>query len=121
MAFAPLTFDAAPMIDSIGPGFLRVGGQVLRGPLMLSPWGAQSWGGAADIAAPLTLTGRIDVLIYGGGSQIVLPPRAFREALEAAGIGVEPMSTSSAARAYNLLIGEGRRVALVAFPLDPVP
>ena len=120
MAFEPLEFGTAPMIDAVGPGYMRLGSVVLRGPLLLSPWGAQPWGGFADTAVPLTLVGRIDVLLLGGGKTIALAPRAFRDAMEAAGIGVEPMATATAARQYNLLIGEGRRVALVAFPLPEV-
>ena len=115
--FAPLKFEAALLIDGVGPGFMRIGAHLLRGPLMLSPWGAQVWGGLTDLATPLTLSGRIDVLLFGGGPEIALAPRSFRGAMEQAGIGVEPMSTASAARAYNHLIGEGRRVALVALPL----
>jgi uncharacterized protein len=117
VSFAPITFDAALLIEGIGPGFLRIGPHVLRGPLMVSPWGAQVWGGLGDTAAPLTLAGRIDVLIFGGGKDLAMPPGAFREPIEAAGIGIEPMSTASAARFYNQLIGEGRRVAMVGFPL----
>ncbi len=119
--FAPLVFEAAQLIDGVGPGFLRLGGHVLRGPLLLSPWGAQSWGGFADSAAPLSLAGRIDVLLLGGGPDITVPPRAFREAIEAAEIGLDPMSTASAARAFNLLVSEGRRVALLAFQLPTAP
>ena len=115
--FAPLTFAAAVLIDGVGPGFMRVGPHLLRGPLMLSPWGAQVWGGLTDLATPLSLSGRIDVLLFGGGADIALPPRSFRDAVEQAGIGLDPMSTASAARAYNLLVAEGRRVALVALPL----
>ncbi len=115
--FASLIFDAAVLIDGVGPGFMRIGAHVLRGPLLLSPWGAQVWGGMSDMATPLTLAGRIDVLLFGGGAEIALAPRSFREAMEQAGIGVDPMSTASAARAFNHLIGEGRRVALVALPL----
>lgn len=120
-AFAPLDFDAAPLIDGLGPGFFRLGNHVLRGAVLISPWGARAWGGTGDAATPLTLVGWIDVLIFGAGQDIALPPRAFREALEGAGIGVEPMSTPSAARAYNLLLGEGRRVALAALPLPLAP
>jgi uncharacterized protein len=114
--FAPITFAAALLIEGVGPGYLRVGPHVLWGPLMLSPWGAQVWGGFSDSAAPLSLAGRIDVLIFGGGKDIALAPEPFRTRLDAAEIGLEPMSTASAARAYNHLIGEGRRVALIAFP-----
>lgn len=115
--FAPLTFDASLLIDGVGPGFLRLGPHLLRGPVLVSPWGAQVWGGVQDTATPLTLQGRIDVLLFGGGKDIALAPAAFRSAIEAAGIGLDPMSTTSAARAFNLLITEGRRVALVALPV----
>ena len=121
MGFDPLVFDTAQGIDGIGPDFLRVGGRVLRGALMVSPWGAQVWGGVADVATPLTLAGRIDVLIFGAGAQIMAVPPGFRAALDEAGIGVEPMSTALAARTFNLLIGEGRRVALVAYPSAHLP
>ncbi|MGQ0609490.1 MAG: Mth938-like domain-containing protein [Paracoccaceae bacterium] len=120
-AFAPLDFDTAPLIDGLGPGFFRLGSQVLRGAVLISPWGARAWGGTSDAATPLTLAGRIDVLILGAGKDIALPPREFCEALESAGIGVDPMSTLSAVRAYNLLLGEGRRVALAALPLPLAP
>lgn len=120
-AFFPLDFDAAPLIDGLGPGYFRLGSHVLRGAVLISPWGARSWGGVDDAATPLALAGQIDVLIFGAGKDIALPPRAFRESLESAGIGVEPMSTPSAARSYNLLLGEGRRVALAALPLPAAP
>ncbi|MEL6220164.1 MAG: Mth938-like domain-containing protein, partial [Pseudomonadota bacterium] len=38
-------------------------------------------------------------------------PADVRQAIEAAGIGVEVMSTPSACRTYNVLLSEGRRVA----------
>jgi len=44
-------------------------------------------------------------------------PRAFREALEAQGIGVEPMNTPAACRSYNVLLGEGRRIAAAVLPV----
>ncbi|MFN3606674.1 MAG: MTH938/NDUFAF3 family protein, partial [Cypionkella sp.] len=45
-----------------------------------------------------------------------LPP-AFIAALDQAGIGVEPMNTPAAARTYNVLLGEGRRVAAALLPV----
>ena len=118
--FAPLHFAQATRIDSVGPGFLRIANARLAGPVLVSPWGAEPWGGTEDCATPLTLAGQIDVLILGTGSAISHPPTAFRAAMEAAGIGVEPMTTTAAARTFNLLLGEGRRIALAALPLDAV-
>lgn len=116
-AFAPLIFASAPFIEAVGPGLFELGGHVLRGHVLISPWGAAPWGGFDDSAPVLALEGRIDVLVLGGGAGIVLPPRPFRLALEGAGIGIEPMATALAVRTYNHLLGEGRRIALAAFAL----
>ena len=117
MRLTEISFGTAQPIEGYGPGFLRVAGQVLRGPVLVSPWGAQGWGGWDDTAAPLALAGGIDVLLAGTGAEIAHPPAAFRAALEAAGIGVEPMGTPAALRTYNVLLGEARRIALVAYPV----
>lgn len=54
---------------------------------------------------------RPDVLLLGTGAQQRFPhPRLYR-ALTEAGIGVECMNTAAACRTYNILAGEGRRVA----------
>lgn len=57
-----------------------------------------------------------EFVLLGTGSQQAQPPRAVREALRAAGLGLEFMSTQNAAQTYSVLISEGRRfaVALVA-------
>jgi uncharacterized protein len=117
MPLTEIAFGTAQPVEGYGPGFLRVAGQVLRGAVMVSPWGAQGWGGWDDTATPLTLAGRIDVLLVGTGADIAHPPAAFRQAIEAAGIGVEPMGTPAALRTYNVLLGEARRIALVALPV----
>jgi uncharacterized protein len=45
------------------------------------------------------------------GARNALPPRAVREALGRAGLGLEFMDTPAAARLYNVLTAEGRRLA----------
>jgi uncharacterized protein len=56
-------------------------------------------------------------VILGTGAEIALPPRALREAIEAAGMGIEPMASPAACRTFNVLLAEGRRVALAALPV----
>ena len=63
------------------------------------------------------LAGRIDVLFVGTGAEIAHAPRAFRDRLEEAGIGVETMATPAACRTYNVLLSEGRRVAVALLPV----
>ncbi len=50
----------------------------------------------------------------GTGVEIAHIPKDLRRDLEAAGIGVEVMNSPAACRTYNVLVAEGRRVALAA-------
>ena len=42
---------------------------------------------------------------------------ALRASLEGAGLGVEVMNSPAACRTYNVLLSEGRRVALAVLPV----
>ena len=117
MRLTEITYGQALAIESYGPGFFRVGTHVLRGACIVTPWDAGPWGGMADSATPLSLIGKIDVLLVGTGREISQVPVAFREALEAAGIGVEVMNSPAACRTYNVLLGEGRRIAACLTPV----
>ncbi len=113
-----ITYGQALAIEGYGPGFFRVGTHVLRGACFVTPWDAGIWGGMDDSTTPLSLLGRIDVLLVGTGAEIAHVPVAFRDALETAGIGVEVMNSPAACRTYNVLLGEGRRVAACLLPVE---
>ena len=117
MRLTEVTYGSAKAIDGYGPGFFRVAGHVLRGACLITPWDAGPWGGYDDTESPLALQGRIDVLLVGTGATIAHVAPAFRAALEAEGIGLEPMSSPAACRTYNVLLSEGRRVALALIPV----
>ena len=107
--------DAAP-VDGYGPGFFRVAGEVRHGGLAILPSGIAEWSGFDDVG-PLVGVEGIDVLLVGTGAEIAHIPTPFRDALEAVGIGVEVMASPQACRTYNVLLGEGRRVALAVLPV----
>ncbi|GAB1480965.1 Mth938-like domain-containing protein [Paracoccaceae bacterium] len=117
MRLTEVSYGTAQPIEGYGPGFFRLGAHVLRGACLITPWDAGPWGGLEDMATPLAMAGRIDVLLLGLGAEIAPVPRAFREALEAQGIGVEPMNSPAACRTYNVLLGEGRRIAAALLPV----
>lgn len=117
MRLTEITYDAAKPIDGYGPGFFRVDNKVLHGPCLITPWGAGTWGGCDDTDDLLALAGKIDVLFVGMGAEIAHIPAAFRETLESAGIGVEVMNSPAAARTYNVLLSEGRRIAAALLPV----
>lgn len=111
MQFNEIVFENARPIDGYGPGFFRVGGQVFDGSICVTPTSVVSWGGVADSAPLLALSGKIDVLFVGTGAEIAHIPADLRTQLEAAGVGVEVMNSPSACRTFNVLLSEGRRVA----------
>ncbi|PTV96999.1 uncharacterized protein C8J27_101107 [Rhodobacter aestuarii] len=111
------SFGGALPVDGYGPGFFRVGGQVHEGGLLIQAEGGQSWAGLDDRAPLLALSGKVDVLFVGMGAEIALLPRDFVAELEAVGVFCEAMATPSAARSYNVLLSEGRRVAAALLPM----
>ena len=109
--------DAEP-IEGYGPGFFRVGGQKHDAPVLTSATGTRAWGGYDDAETLLALAGDVDVLFIGTGSEIAHIPEVLRSALEEAGLGVEAMNSPAACRTYNVLLSEGRRIALAALSVD---
>jgi uncharacterized protein len=53
----------------------------------------------------------VEFVLLGVGARPLPPPPAVRQTLQAAGIGLEVMDTPAAARTYNVLAAEGRRLA----------
>jgi len=117
MRLTEINYDDSKPIDGYGPGFFRVGGKVVQGPIVVSGQGVAAWGGFDDSAALLAQAADLDVLFVGTGREIAHLPAAFRTALEDAGIGVEPMASPAACRTYNVLLSEGRRVAVALIPI----
>jgi uncharacterized protein len=108
--------DAKP-VEGYGPGFFRIGGEVYKGPVIAGDSGVSPWAGFDDHAPLLALAGQIDILFIGTGTEISHIPADLRSVLEDAGIGVDVMSSPAAARTYNVLLSEGRRIALAMIPV----
>lgn len=105
-------------IDAYGNGGFRFADMSHKGSLLCLPSGITAWApvaaGAlvpADFSAVLADPSRISFLLLGTGSEHVMPPSEIRAAFAAAGIGLEPMTTGSAARTYNIMLAERRTVA----------
>lgn len=108
--------DSSP-VDGYGPGFFRIGGKVFQGPVITGPKGTQGWSGLDDADALVALAGDVDVLFVGTGADVAHLPDHVLDPLQAAGLGVEAMSSPAACRTYNVLLSEGRRVALALIPV----
>ncbi|MBM2576089.1 Mth938-like domain-containing protein [Jannaschia sp. Os4] len=110
MDLTELSFDDARPFDGYGPGFFRIGGEVVRGGVVLHAGGLSAWDGA-DPAPLVALRDAVDVVLLGTGAEIAHASGDLRAAVEGAGLGLEVMSTPAACRTYNVLVNEGRRVA----------
>lgn len=117
MQFHEITYDGAIPVDGYGPGFFRIGGKIIEGPMLATATSARPWGGVDDVAALTALAGSVDVIFLGTGAQTAHPPAPLREALEALGVGLEPMASPIACRTYNIVLSEGRRIALAVMPV----
>jgi uncharacterized protein len=108
-----------PSIDAYGGGGFRVSGERVEGSILilndqLRPWPVTSLAGLGpeQIAEVLAAGSReVEFLLLGVGPKVAPPPPALRQALQAAGMGLEVMDTATAARVYNVLAAEGRRLA----------
>lgn len=108
--------DAKP-VDGYGTGFFRIGGDVYEGAVVILPSGIAPWGGLDDVSTLTDASSDIDVVFVGMGEEISHIPTDLRDALEAAGLGVEIMSSPTACRTYNVVLSEGRRVGLALLPV----
>lgn len=113
-----------PVISGFSGGGFRVDDNVYRA-LLITPDRADGWQPPAlpaltdaDVAAIVTLVPVPEFLLLGTGSTLQHPPRAFVDALDARGIGVEVMDSRAAARAWGVLRGEGRQIVGALYPLD---
>ncbi|MGU3539631.1 Mth938-like domain-containing protein [Methylobacterium sp. A54F] len=106
------------LIDAYGDGGFRFAEMSHRGSILVLPSGVRAWpvagAGAIDRNAlrPVRAEAEgIDLLLVGTGLDIVPLPAALRAWLKEAGIGLDVMQTGAAARTYNILMAENRKVA----------
>ncbi|WP_374569948.1 Mth938-like domain-containing protein [Phenylobacterium sp.] len=110
---------AAPSIDGYGQGGFRLSGAWREGSVLIVDDEARDWPvRALDEVTPESLAAVLDAgartvefVLMGVGPANARPPKAVLEALQRAGIGLEFMDTPAAARLYNVLTAEGRRLA----------
>ncbi|PTM42688.1 MTH938/NDUFAF3 family protein [Bosea sp. 124] len=112
-------------LDAFGAGGFRFAGMSHRGSVLATPAGIRIWPVArfseitAEMLQPvLDEAGAIDFLLIGTGADIAFIPHGWRDLLREHGITVEGMATGAAARTYNVLVAEDRRVAAALIAVD---
>jgi uncharacterized protein len=104
------------VVTGSGPGWVRVGADEHRESLviardtMVKPWAA-TFEALDEAAFERVKALAPEIVLLGTGARQRFPhPRLYRT-LTADRIGVEVMDSAAAARTYNIIAAEGRRVA----------
>lgn len=111
------------MVRSVSKDGIRIGDTMYHESIAVTPDAViDDW--AATPIAELTiddfavlLADAPEILILGTGGNNVFAPRDLIFAFARRGIGFEVMDTHAAARTFNVLAGEGRKVVAVLYCL----
>lgn len=110
-------------IRSVGSDGIHINNQIWSETIALTPQEIISpWVSVpvveltAEHFAPL-LAHSPELVLVGSGATSEFSPRQLMFAFARLGIGLEVMDTAAAARTFNVLAMEGRRVAAVLYPL----
>jgi uncharacterized protein len=105
-------------VEAYGKGGFRFAGMSHLGSLLclpdgIWPWPPQDVGELSEAAFEQIFAhaDSVDLLLIGTGRAAWTMPPALRARFRERSISVEITSTSSAVSTYNILLGEGRRVA----------
>ncbi len=105
-------------IDAYGNGGFRFAEMSHKGSILALPAGISKWdvddARALDEAAfepVFAQAGEIEILLIGTGRNIVPLPEPLVWRLRDPGMRIDVMQTGAAARTFNILLAENRRVA----------
>ena len=121
---APHLPGRAPL-DAYGKGGFRFAGLSHRGSILIVPSGIYAWpvtrleeADEPSFARVFAESDGLDFLLFAVGPVMRAVPTALRLAFRARGIGLDVMDTGAAARTYNVLLGEERRVGAALIAVD---
>ena len=111
-----------PVITGLSADGFRIDETVLPA-LLLTAQRAQGWNPPpiADLdedALREILDPAPEFILLGTGAALIRPPVSLTKQLEARGIGIEPMDSRAAARAWGVLRAERREIAGALYPLN---
>jgi len=106
------------VVQAYGDGRFRISGEAVSGSVVVwsdgwTPWAVVDAAAMTvdDLGAVRAMAETVDILLIGCGAAFGPEPPGLRAALRSFGIALEWMDTGAACRTYNVLLGEGRRVA----------
>ncbi len=110
-------------VQSVGAEGIRINDQICSGTIALTPqeivngWTDRPVAELLDEDFAVLLANEPELILLGTGEKGAFPPRDLMFAFARRGVGLEVMDTAAAARTFNVLAGEGRRIAAVLYPV----
>jgi uncharacterized protein len=127
MDLTPLIAPDRQIIESYGQQGFRVSGVNYPGGAIVFPDTTIAWSAEAMIDVtvqslePVRVRAgterAIEILLLGCGARMRLVPPTLRAAFRVHRIVIDEMDSGAACRTYNVLMGEGRRVAAALLPI----
>lgn len=113
--------SARLVVRSVSKSAIRVNDETYAESIALTPeellgtWHDKRIDDLVDDDFTTVLAVNPEIVLLGTGSRNVFPPRELTFAFARKGIGFETMDTAAAARTFNVLANEGRKVAAVLY------
>ena len=113
--------SAQLVIRSVSETAIRVNDTESNESIVLTPdarltmWSNKPIADLTDADFGLVIDSKPEIVLLGTGATNVFPPRELTFAFARKGIGLEIMDTAAAARTFNVLANEGRRVAAIMY------
>ncbi len=104
-------------VTAYGPGWIAIQGEKIQHSVLITSDGLrQDWQcrhfeelGPDHFAQLAALD--VELVIFGSGERLRFPKPEWQVGLMQRRVGLETMDTQAACRTYNILAGEGRKVA----------
>jgi uncharacterized protein len=113
------------LIDAYGAGGFRFADMSHRGSILVLPSGIKAWAPTSgrdltldDFAPVFAESAAIELLLIGTGLEVVPASEELRWRFRESGVRLDVMQTGAAARTYNVLLAENRRVAAALIAVD---
>ncbi len=111
-------------VTAYGPGWIAIQGEKITHSVLITSeglridWNCRSFKdlNAQHFAQLANLD--VELIIFGSGEQLRFPQPEWLVEMMQRRLGLETMDTQAACRTYNILAGEGRKVA-AALVLEP--
>ena len=117
MDVTPLVREGQQIIQSYAADGFKVSGVDYKGSIIVTPSSVFSWD-MKDIASltadsfTMLVDQDIDVLLLGTGPSFQFVADDLKSAVKQYGFSLDVMDNGAACRTYNVLMAEGRRVAV---------